>query len=153
MIVQTITFLNRYKLHFPFVIVVGSEVVDGLMQVLWGILDLEQPDTPTLNNIVISSVELIYCYAECLTLHGKDTTGRSVAPAVLLFKKLLFSPNEAVQASSRLQFLLLFCPSFIKFYSSGVQFIMCMFFLPFQPSYIIKIAPGSIPKADYVSNR
>ncbi|KAJ6369826.1 hypothetical protein OIU76_028138 [Salix suchowensis] len=80
----------------------GSEVVDGLMQVLWGILDLEQPDTQTLNNIVISSVELIYCYAECLTLHGKDSTGRSVAPAVLLFKKLLFSPNEAVQASSSL---------------------------------------------------
>uniref|UniRef100_A0A6N2MZV9 Auxin transport protein BIG n=1 Tax=Salix viminalis TaxID=40686 RepID=A0A6N2MZV9_SALVM len=69
----------------------GSEVVDGLMQVLWGILDLEQPDTQTLNNIVISSVELIYCYAECLTLHGKDSTGRSVAPAVLLFKKLLLA--------------------------------------------------------------
>jgi len=95
-----------------FVTVVGSEVVDGLMQVLWGILDLEQPDTQTLNNIVISSVELIYCYAECLALHGKDTTGRSVAPAVLLFKKLLFSPNEAVRTSSRLQFLFFFCPFF-----------------------------------------
>ncbi|KAJ4833094.1 hypothetical protein Tsubulata_001074 [Turnera subulata] len=74
----------------------GSEVVDGLMQVLWGILDLEQPDTQTLNNIVISSVDLIYCYAECLILHAKDTVGCSVAPAVELFKKLLFSPNEAV---------------------------------------------------------
>lgn len=80
---------------------VGSEVVDGLMQVLWGILDIEQPDTQTMNNIVVSSVELIYCYAECLALHGRDTGGRSVAPAVVLFKKLLFSPNEAVQTSSR----------------------------------------------------
>ncbi|XVE72276.1 hypothetical protein DITRI_Ditri11bG0026400 [Diplodiscus trichospermus] len=80
----------------------GSEVVDGLMQVLWGILDLELPDTQTMNNIVISAVELIYSYAECLALHGKDTGGRSVAPAVLLFKKLLFFQNEAVQTSSSL---------------------------------------------------
>lgn len=80
---------------------VGSEVVDGLMQVLWGILDLEQPDTQTMNNIVVSSVELIYCYAECLALLGKDPGVHSVGPAVLLFKKLLFSPNEAVQTSSR----------------------------------------------------
>ncbi|KAA8547874.1 hypothetical protein F0562_004303 [Nyssa sinensis] len=80
----------------------GSEVVDGLMQVLWGILDIEQPDTQTMNNIVISSVELIYCYAECLALHGKDAGGHSVAPAVSLFKKLLFSSNEAVQISSSL---------------------------------------------------
>ncbi|KAI8020121.1 Auxin transport protein BIG [Camellia lanceoleosa] len=79
----------------------GSEVVDGLMQVLWGILDIEQPDTQTMNNIVISSVELIYCYAECLALHGKDAGGHSVAPAVSLFKKLMFS-NEAVQTSSSL---------------------------------------------------
>lgn len=80
---------------------VGSEVINGLMQVLWEILDLEQPDTQTMNNIVISSVELIYSYAECLSLHGKDTTGHLVAPAVELLKKLLFFPNEAVQASSR----------------------------------------------------
>ncbi|OMO52577.1 Zinc finger, ZZ-type [Corchorus capsularis] len=80
----------------------GSEVVDGLMQVLWGILDLELPDTQTMNNIVISAVELIYNYAECLALHGKDTGGRSVAPAVVLFKRLLFFPNEAVQTSSSL---------------------------------------------------
>ncbi|GAV60100.1 ZZ domain-containing protein/E3_UbLigase_R4 domain-containing protein [Cephalotus follicularis] len=80
----------------------GSEVVDGLMQVLWGILELEQPDTQTMNNIVISSVELIYSYAECLALHGKDTGGASVAPAVALFKKLLFYPNESVQTSSSL---------------------------------------------------
>ncbi|KAL0540634.1 hypothetical protein IC582_020643 [Cucumis melo] len=80
----------------------GSQVVDGLMQILWGILDLEQPNTQTLNNIVISSVELIYCYAECLALHGPDTGRHSVAPAVVLFKKLLFSSSEAVQASSSL---------------------------------------------------
>lgn len=80
----------------------GSEVVDRLMQVLWGILDIEQPETQTMNNIVISSVELIYCYAECLALHGTDAGSHSVAPAVSLFKKLLFSPNEAVQTSSSL---------------------------------------------------
>ncbi|XVF31619.1 hypothetical protein REPUB_Repub17cG0006900 [Reevesia pubescens] len=80
----------------------GPEVVDGLMEVLWGILDLELPDTQTMNNIVISAVELIYSYAECLALHGKDTDGHSVAPAVVLFKKLLFFPNEAVQTSSSL---------------------------------------------------
>ncbi|XP_009785858.1 auxin transport protein BIG isoform X1 [Nicotiana sylvestris] len=80
----------------------GSEVVDGLMHVLWGILDIEQPDTQTMNNIVVSSVELIYCYAECLALHGKDGGRSSVAPAVSLFKKLLFSTNEAVQTSSSL---------------------------------------------------
>nr|AGH32778.1 auxin transport protein BIG [Krascheninnikovia arborescens] len=80
----------------------GSQVVDGLMQVLWGILEIEQPDTQTMNNIVISSVELIYCYAECLALHGKEAGRRSVYAAVVLLKKLLFSPNEAVQTASSL---------------------------------------------------
>ncbi|KAK7374677.1 hypothetical protein VNO80_08114 [Phaseolus coccineus] len=80
----------------------GSEVVDVLMQVLWGILDFEQPDTQTMNNIVMSAVELIYCYAECLALHGKDAGVHSVAPSVVLLKKLLFSPNEAVQTASSL---------------------------------------------------
>ncbi|KAL8471843.1 hypothetical protein ACS0TY_029181 [Phlomoides rotata] len=80
----------------------GSDVVDGLMQVLWGILDIEQPDTQTMNNIVISSVELIYCYAECLTMHGKDVGTKSVTPAVALLKKLIFSTNEAVQTASSL---------------------------------------------------
>ncbi|XP_047314774.1 auxin transport protein BIG [Impatiens glandulifera] len=80
----------------------GSEVVDGLMQVLWEILEVEQPDTQTMNNIVISSVELIYCYAECLALHGKDSERNSIAPAVSLFKKLLFSSDESVQTSSSL---------------------------------------------------
>ncbi|CBI16927.3 unnamed protein product, partial [Vitis vinifera] len=94
--------LHRRSNLATFLEINGSEVVDGLMQVLWGILDIEQPDTQTMNNIVVSSVELIYCYAECLALHGRDTGGRSVAPAVVLFKKLLFSPNEAVQTSSSL---------------------------------------------------
>lgn len=76
------------------------------MQVLWGILDKEQPDTQTMNNIVVSSVELIYCYAECLALHGKDSGDCSVSPAVEILKKLLFSPNEAVQTSSRYFFFL-----------------------------------------------
>ncbi|KAJ1406495.1 Zinc finger, UBR-type [Sesbania bispinosa] len=80
----------------------GSEVVDALMQVLWGILDFEQPDTQTMNNIVMSAVELIYCYAECLALHGKDAGVHSVAPAVVLLKKLLFSSDEAVQTASSL---------------------------------------------------
>ncbi|KAF5725427.1 auxin transport protein BIG isoform X1 [Tripterygium wilfordii] len=80
----------------------GSEVVAGLMEVLWGILDLELPETQTMNNIVISSVELIYCYAECLALNKRDMGGHSVAPAVILLKKLLFFPNEAVQTSSSL---------------------------------------------------
>ncbi|RZC70316.1 hypothetical protein C5167_033447 [Papaver somniferum] len=80
----------------------GSGVVDGLMQVLWGILDIEQPDTQTINNIVIPSVELIYSYAECLALHGNDGGKHSVAPAVSLLKKLLFAPYEAVQTSSSL---------------------------------------------------
>lgn len=76
-------------------------MVDGLMKVLWGILDMEQPDAQTMNNIVISSVELIYCYAECLAFHGKDLGERSVAPAVTLLKQLLFSPNNAIQNASR----------------------------------------------------
>nr|XP_011467865.1 PREDICTED: auxin transport protein BIG [Fragaria vesca subsp. vesca] len=94
--------LHRRSNLAAFLEINGSEVVDGLIQVLWGILDLEQLDTQTMNNIVVSSVELIYCYAECLALHGKDTGAHSVGPAVSLFKKLLFSPNEAVQTSTSL---------------------------------------------------
>lgn len=99
--VSKIALLRRSNLA-TFLEMNGSEVVDGLMQVLWGILDIEQPDTLTMNNIVISSVELIYCYAECLALHGKDTGEHCVEPAVVLFKRLLFSPNEAVRTSSSL---------------------------------------------------
>ncbi|KAM1666136.1 hypothetical protein ACFX1X_045806 [Malus domestica] len=94
--------LHRRSNLATFLEIHGSEVIDGLIQVLWGILDLEQLDTQTMNNIVISSVELIYCYAECLALHGKDTGVHSVGPAAVLFKKLLFSSNEAVQTSTSL---------------------------------------------------
>eukprot|EP01018_Ginkgo_biloba_P024431 Gb_03145 [translate_table: standard] len=82
----------------------GSAVVDRLMEILWGILELEQPDTQTINNIVIPAVELIYSYAECLAMHGNNVavTGTSVAPAVYLLKKLLFAPYEAVQTSCSL---------------------------------------------------
>lgn len=86
------------------------------MQILWGILDFEQPDTQTMNNIVMSAVELIYCYAECLALHGKDAGMHSVAPAVVLLKKLLFSSNEAVQTASRyFRPFLFFSLSFFSF--------------------------------------
>ncbi|XP_050897896.1 leucine-rich repeat receptor-like serine/threonine-protein kinase BAM1 [Lathyrus oleraceus] len=34
-----------------------------------------------MNNIVTFAVELIYCYVECLALHGKDSGVHSVAPA------------------------------------------------------------------------
>ncbi|KAI3768455.1 hypothetical protein L2E82_19139 [Cichorium intybus] len=94
--------LNRRSNLATFLETHGSEVVDGLMQVLWGILDIEQPETQTMNNIVIASVDLIYSYAECLVSHEKDTGGDTVMPAVTLFKKLLFSQNEAVQTSSSL---------------------------------------------------
>ncbi|XVF20872.1 hypothetical protein REPUB_Repub12eG0040500 [Reevesia pubescens] len=99
--VSKIALHRRSNLAF-FLEMNGSEVVDGLMQVLWGILDLELPDTQTMNKIVISAVELIYSYAECLALHGRETGERSVTPAVVLFKKLLFFPNQAVQTSSSL---------------------------------------------------
>lgn len=80
----------------------GSQLVDGLMQVLWGILEIEPLDTQTINNIVMSSVELIYCYAECLASLGRDAGGHSVSPAVEFLRKLLFYPNEAVQTASSL---------------------------------------------------
>lgn len=79
----------------------GTELVDGLMQVFWGILDLDKPDTQTINSIVVPCVEFIYSYAECLGLHSHEKTRVSVGPAVALLKKLLFAPYEAVQTSSR----------------------------------------------------
>ncbi|CAN1244214.1 Auxin transport protein BIG [Linum perenne] len=93
--------LHRRSNLSNFLEINGSEVVDGLMLVLWGILDLEQPDTQTMNNIVVCAVELIYCYAECLASRCGDAGKSSVAPAVAVLKKLLFYPNEAVQSSSR----------------------------------------------------
>ncbi|XP_051186441.1 auxin transport protein BIG [Lolium perenne] len=80
----------------------GTELVDGLMQVFWDILDLERPDTQMINNLVIPCVEFIYSYAECLALCANEKSGASVAPAVALLKKLLFAPYEAVQTSSSL---------------------------------------------------
>ncbi|KAK8717695.1 hypothetical protein V6N13_044953 [Hibiscus sabdariffa] len=94
--------LHRHSNLSSFLEMNGSEVVDGPMQVLWRVLDLEFPDTQTMNNIVISAVELIYSFAEFLALHGKDAGRRSVAPAVKLFITLLFFPNEAVQTSRSL---------------------------------------------------
>ncbi|KAK3129243.1 hypothetical protein QOZ80_6BG0474630 [Eleusine coracana subsp. coracana] len=80
----------------------GTELVDGLMQVFWGILDLDRPDTQTINTLVVPCVEFLYSYAECLALHSKEKSGVSVAPAVAILKKLLFAPYEAVQTSSSL---------------------------------------------------
>ncbi|RLN35404.1 hypothetical protein C2845_PM03G30180 [Panicum miliaceum] len=80
----------------------GTELVDGLMQVFWGILDLDRPDTQTVNSLVVPCVEFIYSYAECLALHSNEKSGVSVGPAVALLKKLLFAPYEAVQTSSSL---------------------------------------------------
>ncbi|ONK55020.1 uncharacterized protein A4U43_UnF8510 [Asparagus officinalis] len=91
--------MSLTSMHIEFI---SSGVVDGLMQVLWGILDLERPETQTINNIVVPAVELIYSYAECLALHGTEASGRSVVPAVVLLKKLLLAPYEAVQTSSSL---------------------------------------------------
>lgn len=118
------------------------------MQVLWGILDFEQPDTQTMNNIVMSAVELIYCYAECLALHGKDDGVHCVAPAVVLLKKLLFSSDEAVQTASRY-----FCSFHFLFYSEFYISYSGFHTLLFQFGHIFKIASGPFSKADTVSFR
>ncbi|GMP68784.1 hypothetical protein CsSME_00028279 [Camellia sinensis var. sinensis] len=81
-----------------------------------------------MNNIVISYVKLIYCYAECLALHGKDAGGHSVAPAVSLLKKLMFS-NEAVQTSSRYMYVLDY--SFLlSIFQLLTYFFLFLFLLP-----------------------
>ncbi|WVZ63924.1 hypothetical protein U9M48_013516 [Paspalum notatum var. saurae] len=80
----------------------GTELVDGLMQVFWGILDLDRPDTQMINCLVVPCVEFIYSYAECLALRSNENSRVSVGPAVALLKKLLFAPYEAVQTSSSL---------------------------------------------------
>ncbi|PKA57546.1 Auxin transport protein BIG [Apostasia shenzhenica] len=94
--------LHRRPNMVAFLEINGSGVIDGLIQVLWGILDIERPQTQTINNIVIPAVELIYSYAECLALHETDVSGHSVAPAVALLKKLLFSPYEEVNTCTSL---------------------------------------------------
>lgn len=82
----------------------GPSLVDGLMKVLWDILSAEQPDSETVNNLVIPCVDLIYGYAECLAIHESNgiATSMCVAPAVTLFQKLLFAPYDAVRASCSL---------------------------------------------------
>ncbi|KAJ3693241.1 hypothetical protein LUZ60_008721 [Juncus effusus] len=81
----------------------GSEVVDGLMEIFWSILNLERPDTQTINSIVVPCVDLIYSYAECLaSIAEEESSTLAVAPAISLFKQLLFAPYEAVQTSSSL---------------------------------------------------
>jgi E3 ubiquitin-protein ligase UBR4 len=93
----------------------GTELVDGLMQVFWGILDLDRPDTQTINSLVVPCVEFIYSYAECLALHSNENPRVSVGPAVALLKKLLFAPYEAVQTSSR-WFCLLLCINQLEYH-------------------------------------
>lgn len=97
------------------------------MQVLWGILDLEQPDMQTMNNIVISSVELIYCYAECLALHGKGCGDGSVAPAIVLMKQLLFSSNQAIQTASRFVIIPYSFPSYNEVFLRAFGLLNFMF--------------------------
>jgi E3 ubiquitin-protein ligase UBR4 len=77
------------------------------MGLLWELLTVENPDAETVNSLVLPSVDLIYGYAECLSLcaQNESRTLMSVAPAVALIKKLLFFPNEAVRASCRCDLL------------------------------------------------
>jgi len=85
------------------------------MEVLWKILELEQLDTQTINNIVIPVVELIYSYAECLSLHGNNgaAIGTTVAPVVALLKKLIFASYGAVQTSYRFLLHFRICESYL----------------------------------------
>jgi len=82
----------------------GPSVVHGLVKVLWEILTKEQLDAQTINSLVIPMVDIIYGYAECLSLqHAGDSgvAGSSVSPAVALLQKLLFAPSEPVRTSCR----------------------------------------------------
>lgn len=78
-------------------------MVDGLIQVFWEILVREQLDAQGINNLVIPVVDLIYSYAECLTMHGCRAAPAEtlITPAVALLRKLLFAPYEAVRTSCR----------------------------------------------------
>lgn len=74
------------------------------MKVLWEILTREQLDAQTINNLVIQMVDIIYGYAECLSLQHACNSGApesTVAPAVALLHKLLFAPYEPVRTSCR----------------------------------------------------
>jgi hypothetical protein len=89
----------------------GPSVVHGLVKVLWEILTKEQLDAQTINSLVIPMVDIIYGYAECLSLqHAGDSgvAGSSVSPAVALLQKLLFAPSEPVRTSCRYYFYLSF---------------------------------------------
>ncbi|KAI5072138.1 hypothetical protein GOP47_0012244 [Adiantum capillus-veneris] len=82
----------------------GPSIIEDLMKVLWELLTLDLPDADTVNCLIVPSVDLIYGYAECLALRTNNGLGTllSVAPAVTLFKKLLFAPHEIVRASCSL---------------------------------------------------
>jgi E3 ubiquitin-protein ligase UBR4 len=78
--------------------------VEDLVKVLWEILTREQLDAQSINNLVISMVDIIYGFAECLSLqqgHENGDPQRAVAPAVSLLRKLLFAPYEPVRTSCR----------------------------------------------------
>lgn len=78
--------------------------MEDLVKVLWEILTREQLDAQSINNLVISMVDIIYGYAECLSsqqLHDNGDPQRAVAPAVSLLRKLLFAPYEPVRTSCR----------------------------------------------------
>lgn len=83
----------------------GTSVVEDLVKVLWEILTREQLDAQSINNLVISMVDIIYGFAECLSLqqgHENGDPQRAVAPAVSLLRKLLFAPYEPVRTSCSL---------------------------------------------------
>lgn len=78
--------------------------MEDLVKVLWEILTREQLDAQSINNLVISMVDIIYGFAECLSLqqvHDNGDPQRAVAPAVSLLRKLLFAPYEPVRTSCR----------------------------------------------------
>lgn len=87
--------------------------MEDLVKVLWEILTREQLDAQSINNLVISMVDIIYGFAECLSLqqvHDNGDPQRAVAPAVSLLRKLLFAPYEPVRTSCRFVFdIYLFC--------------------------------------------
>ncbi|CAM8973962.1 unnamed protein product [Rhodiola kirilowii] len=64
-----------------------------------GISGCGATDTQTMNSIVITSVELIYCYAECLAMHERGVRARLLLLQFQCLKKLLLSSNEAIQTS------------------------------------------------------
>ncbi|XP_024381357.1 auxin transport protein BIG isoform X3 [Physcomitrium patens] len=83
----------------------GASVVEDLEKILWEILTREQLDAQSINNLVIPMVDIIYGYAECLSLqqvHDNGNPQKTVAPAVYFLRKLLFAPYEPVRTSCSL---------------------------------------------------